>query len=146
MAWTAKLLRLSKKHGRVDFDIRYSDGIDAPVDKHYSFDRTNKAAIRALVRREVARLQEIKDEVIDIIVNQEIDLTPPAPPPDPPDPPGPTPAQIAKRAWFRDLNKLRVLLKLVDLGILPGSDPRIVPLRTSLTADLLNSYLSRIDY
>ena len=143
MPWTATLLRLSKAHGRVDLDIRYDDGIDPPLDKHYSFERTNKKAIRALARREVARLQEVKDEVIDIIVNQPIDLTPP---PDPPAPPGPTPAQIAERAWFRDLNKLRVLLTLVDLGILPSSDSRIVPLRTSLIADFLNSYLSGIDY
>ena len=143
MPWTATLLRLSKAHGRVDLDIRYDDGIDEPVDKHYGFERITKAQVRALARREVARLQEIKDEVIDIIVNQAIDLTPP---PDPPAPPDPTPAQIAERAWFRDLNKLRVLLTLVDLGILPGSDSRIVPLRTSLTTDLLNSYLSGIDY
>ena len=140
MPFTATLLRLSKAHGRVDLDIRYDDGIDEPVDKHYGFERITKAQVRALARREVARLQEIKDEVIDIIVNQPIDLTPP------PDPPGPTPAQIAERAWFKDLNKLRVLLTLVDLGILLGSDSRIVPLRTSLTADLLNSYLSGIDY
>ena len=143
MPWTAKLLRLSKAHGRVELEIQYSDGIDPPVNKSYGFERTSKAAIRALARREVARLQEIKDEVIDIIVDQLIDLTPP--PADPP-PPGPTPAQIAERAWFRDLNKLRVLLTLVDLGILPGSDPRIVPLRTSLNTDFLNSYLSGIDY
>lgn len=143
MAWTATLLRLSKTHGRVDLEIRYSDGIDAPIDKLYSFERTNKKAIRALARREVARLQEIKDEVIDIVVNQKIDLTPP---PDPPDPPAPTPAQITKRAWFKDLNKLRVLLTLVDIGIFQASDSRITPLRTKLTADLLNSYLSEVDH
>ena len=143
MPWTATLLRLSKAHGRVDLEIRYDDGINDPIDKSYSFERTNKKAIRALARSEVARLQEVKDEVINIIVNQEIDLTPP---PDPPAPPAPTPAQIAERAWFRDLNKLRVLLTLVDLGILPGSDSRIAPLRASLIADLLNSYLSGIDY
>ncbi len=146
MPWTATLLRLSKAHGRVDLDIRYDDGIDEPVDKHYGFERISKAGVRALARREVARLQEIKDEVIDIIVNQPIDLTPPPDPPDPPDPPSPTPAQIAERAWFKNLNKLRVLLTLVDIGLLPGSDSRIVPLRTSLIADFLNSYLSGIDY
>ena len=143
MAWTAKLLRLSKAHGRVDLEIQYSDGVGEPVNKSYSFERTNKAAIRRLARQEVARLQEVQDEVIDLVVDVNIDLTPP--PPDLP-PPGPTPAEIARRAWFKDLNKLRVLLTMVDLRLIPGTDARIVPLRTSLIADFLNSYLSGVDY
>ncbi len=143
MAWTAKLLRLSKAHGRVDLEIQYSDGIGEPVNKSYSFERTNKAAIRRLARQEVARLQEVQDEVIDLVVNVNIDLT--LPPADPP-PPGPTPAEIARRVWFRDLNKLRVLLTMVDLGLLPATDARIAPLRTSLLAGFLNSYLSGVDY
>ena len=143
MPWTATLLRLSKAHGRVDFEIQYSDGIDDPINKSYSFERTNKKAIRRLARQEVARLQEVKDEVIDIVVNQPIDLTPP---PDPPDPPGPTPEQIAERAWFKNLNKLRVLLLLVDLGLLSGSDSRIAPLQASLIADFLNPYFNEINH
>ncbi len=83
MAWKAKLLRLSKAHGRIEFEIKYSDGIGTPINKSYSFERINKAEIRALARREAARLQEVKDQVIGIAVNQEIDLTPP---PDPPSP------------------------------------------------------------
>ncbi len=141
MPWTATLLRLSKAHGRVELEIQYSDGIDEPINKSYGFERTNRAAIRRLARQEVARLQEIKDEVIDIVVNANIDLTPP--PPDPP-PPDPTPEQLAERAWFRDWNKLRVLLELVNAGIIQPDDSRIAPLQTSLTAGLLNSYLRSI--
>ena len=141
MAWTATLLRLSKAHGRVDLDIRYSDGIDAPIDKHYSFERTNRTAIRALARREVARLQEVKDEVIDIIVNQEIDLTPPPPPPASPPPPAPTPEELARDAWFLDWRKLQILLRLVDASILQPDDSRIAPFQVSLRDGLLNSYL-----
>jgi len=141
MAWTATLLRLSKAHGRVNLEIRYDDGIDPPIDKSYQFERTNKKQIRALAAREVARLQEIKDEVIDIVVDQPIDLTPP---PDPPDPPGPTPEQIAERLWFQDWNKLQTLLVLVNAEIIQPTDSRIDPLKVSLRAGLLNSYLSGI--
>ena len=141
MAWTATLLRLSKAHGRVNLEIRYDDGIDPPIDKSYQFERTNKKQIRALARSEVARLQEIKDEVIDLGLDADIDLTPP---PDPPDPPGPTPEQIAERLWFQDWNKLQTLLVLVNAEIIQPTDSRIDPLKVSLRAGLLNSYLSGI--
>jgi len=140
MAWTATLLRLSKAHGRVDLEIRYSDGTDI-VDKSYQFERTNKTQIRALARREVARLQEIKDEVIDIVVDDDIDLTPP---PDDPPPPDPTPEEIAERLWFRDWRRLQTLLVLVNAEIIQPTDSRIDPLKVSLRAGLNNSYLSGI--
>ena len=139
MAWTAKLLRLKKQHGRVEIEISYQDGIDT-IDKVYTFERINKKQIRKLARDEVARLEEIKTEVIDLPLDVNIDLTPPAVVP----PPTPTPAQIAKRTWFKDWNKLQTLLRLVDAGIIPDTDTRIAPLRTSLSADLLNSYLSSV--
>ncbi len=139
MAWTAKLLRLSKAHGRFDLEIQYSDGSGKPINKSYSFERTSKAKIRALARREVARLQEVTDEVIDIVVDANIDLTPP------PGPPAPTPAQIAREAWFVDLNKLRVLLTMVNLSLLPANDNRIAPLQASLVADFQNVYLRGIE-
>jgi len=142
MAWTATLLRLNKSHGRVHVEISYVDSADDErVDKSYQFERTTKTAIRALARREVVRLQEIKDEVIDIAVDDDIDLTPP---PDDPPPPDPTPAEIAERAWFRDWRKLQTLLVLVDAQIIQPTDPRIDPLKVSLRAGLLNSYLGGV--
>jgi len=140
MAWTATLLRLKREHGRVEIEISYTDGVDV-VDKSYQFERITKPEIRRLARNEVARLQEVKDEVLDLPLNVNIDLTPP---PGPPDPPAPTPAQIARRAWFRDWNKLLTLLDLVGAGLISPSDPRIAPLQASLTADLLPEYLSDI--
>ncbi len=140
MAWTATLLRLKKEHGRVEFEISYQDGTDT-INKAYSFERFSKTRIRKLARDEVARLEEVRTEVIDLPLDTNIDLTPPPPPPDPP---APTPAQIAKRAWFDDWRKLQTLLVLVDAGILQQNDSRITPLKTTLTADFLNAYLSDI--
>jgi len=142
MPFTAKLLRLSKAHGRIDLEIQYSDGINEPINKHYGFERTNTEAIRALARREVTRLEELQEEVIAIVVGDDIDLSPPPPPP--PTPP-PTPAKLARRAWFQDWFKLQALLNLVESSIIPADDPRIAPLQTSLEADLLPSYLQDID-
>ncbi len=142
MAWTAKLLSISKAHGRFAVAISYRNADDGErIDKTYQFERTNKKAIRELARREVARLEEIKTQVIDITAGADIDLTPP---PAPPGPPAPTPEQLAERLWFRDWNRLRVLLLLANAEIIQPTDPRIDPLKVSLRAGLLNSYLSDI--
>lgn len=139
MAWTATLLRLSKPHGRVEFEISYRDGLTT-IDKAYSFDRFNKTQVRKLARDEIARLEEVESEVIDLPIDVNIDLTPPVVVP----PPDPTPEQIAKRAWFDDWRRLQTLLVLVDAGILQQNDSRISPLRTTLQDDFLDAYLGDI--
>ena len=139
MSFNATLLRLNKKHGRIEFEISYSDGTDV-VNKIYSFEKTNNEEIRKLARLEALRLQDIKDEVIDIVVGSDIDLTEPVVSP-PPLPPPPTPEEIVKRIWFDDFDLLRRLEVLSGTGVILPSDGRIGLLKTSLKNSFLESYL-----
>ena len=137
--WTAKLIGLNKDQGRVAVSIRYTDG-STVLDRLYTFDSTTKEHIRSVARNEVIRLTKNAAEVLDLQLDVDIDLTPPVVVP----PPTPTAAQLAKRAWFKDWNKLQTLLRLVDAAILPTTDSRISPLQTTLRQGLRNSYLGDI--
>lgn len=139
MAWTAKLLRLKREHGRIEVALSFTDGIEV-VDKTYQFDRTTKKDIKRLARNEVKRLEANKSEVFGLSDGADIDLTEPVVVPTPP----PTGAELAKRAWFKDWNKLQTLLLLVSSNIIQSNDSRIAPLQTSLRDNLLTSYLKGI--
>ena len=142
--WTATLVRASKNHGRLDFEIEYLDDSDGEVTNlSYSLSNATKKKVRDLARSEVKRLDDLKNEVIDLPVGQSIDIDPDVPPPPTP----PTQAQIDRAAWFDDYRQLQSILTVTAAlpGLLtPGRQTIIDNLIASLEADWLNSYLDGI--
>ena len=139
--WTATLIRAEKRNGRLDFEIEYLDDTDGEITRiAYSLQSATKKQVRNLARREAARLDALKSEVIDLPVGQSINIDPDVVP----DPPPPTSAEIAREAWFDDWRRLNKLLRLANAGLLSMTDIRITNLQTSLQADWQNSYLDGV--
>ena len=142
--WTATLISARRTFGRLDFEIEYLDDSDGETTRlTYSLNNATKKGVRNLARSEVARLDAFKNEVIDLPVGQSINIDPDAVVP----PPDSTPAELARRAWFDDWQRLNQLLRLI--AAVPALETAqatnlITNLKASLEADWLNSYLDNI--
>ncbi len=55
--------------------------------------------------------------------------------------PQPSPAQLEKEAWEIDFAKLEKVKRLIDCGVLVGTEPQIVTLRNKVRADFKVSFL-----
>lgn len=142
--WTATLIRALKNNGRLDFEIEYLDDSDGEIIRVADSLRSpTKKQIRDIARSTVARLDALKNEVIDLPIGQAIDIDPDVViPPDPP-----TQAELDRRAWFVDYRQLNQLLEVttaVPALLTAQAQTLIDSLRVSLEADWLNSYLDGI--
>lgn len=145
MSWTAKLTQLQRVRSEWRISIFYTDTISSDtIQKSYRRASITKKQLKSLAISEAAALLGGETTDINIPIGTTIDVTPdPVIPPDPP-----TQAEIDRRAWFADWDKLNQLLKIT--GTIPAlatnqANNLIASLTATLEADWDNSYLSGIE-
>jgi len=143
MAWTATLESKEQLAGRIKLRVIYTDGTDSFTESvEIVAPGDAKAALRDVQRR-LDQLDRM-DTIFQAITVGPIDFSPLDPIlPAPPTPP--TPQELARRTWVRDFTRLRAALLLVDMGVLVATNPQIIALRATVTADFLPAYIDSVE-
>jgi len=139
MGITVKLLDARKSASEWKLKIQYTeDGVSQVFDRRMN-GITDQDLIKYL-RNGAKVLEERKGSDYTKHIGKEIDITP-----DPVIvPPPPTPEEVAKEQWIKDWYKLDRMVHLVDNGIIPENDPRIIAQRTKVIDGWDDSYLGDI--
>ena len=142
MTWTATLLHADDRGSHWKIGVEFTDGVRTKQ-VGYRFTGSTATDLKNFVRAKAHEFES--SDAIDLLtfVGQSIDVTPPVvTPPDPP-----TQAQIDRKAWFKDYQKLQAMLQVTtDVPALATTQANttIANLRTSLETDWDNSYLDGI--
>ena len=134
--YTAKIRNKEEIEQGIKLTVEFDNGtksfeeIVIPQDK-VGFNHWVASRIKSLNTLEELKEEDNIDKVVDVVdLSTETDNL--------------TQAEIAKQAWFEDYSKLIDVQKLIDLGVLSGSEKKIVELREKVKADFRPAYLNLI--
>lgn len=141
MTWAATFQNAVQRDGRWAFSIVFTNGAKK-VAREFSSDTLDDATVRNAARSEVAALSRVDVGVGKLTIPDGgvIDLSPDAPPP----PVVPTPQEAARTAFFTDVGTMHHYARAVELGLIDGSDARVVDLHAKLVAGFKDEYLDAL--
>lgn len=131
--YTAKIRNKEEIEQGIKLTVEFDNGTKSfeetviPQDK-VGFNHWVASRIKSLNTLEELKEEDNIDKVVDL--STETDNL--------------TQAEIDKQAWFEDYSKLIDVQKLIDLGVLSGSEKKIVELREKVKADFRPDYLNLI--
>lgn len=132
--YTAKVKNKEEVSGQIKVTVDFSDGTNTFTESVVPGDKTG------FYHWVNTRLKSFNDSIeLQSELTENAEVVPPTPDPEP----NPDQAELDKRAWFADQQKLKVIKsELIDLGIVPETNPKIVALRDSLKANFKAEYFS----
>lgn len=120
--------------GQMNITVDFSDGTTTITEKCIPQDRNGFVH---WVKSRLSTFNSATEIDTDYSINTVVDLSEPVPP-------APTAGELAKQAWFADYLTLQDVQKLIDLGVLTGTEPKVVSLRNKVKNNFKPEYLSLI--
>lgn len=117
-------------NGAIQVTVTFSDGVTSVTETIVPQD---KRGYEHWVRSRIESLNTSKELQEEDNVNKEVVL---------PAEPEPTREEIDRAAWFKDLGLLERAQNLIDLGVIPNTQPQVEALRTRLRSNLKAEYLN----
>lgn len=123
---------LDKRGQRLLIGVEFTDGVTVHT---MSLPFAPTASFEDIKRRIKSLVDELDQAVVEVdsIVEGAVDLDTLPELPD-----------IERNKWFGNYSRLEQIQKLIDLGVLTGSEPKVVALRAKVTSDFKPEYLNLI--
>jgi uncharacterized protein YneR len=128
--YTATLLgnTVDKQARRRIVTIKFDDGV-SEFTKDFSFAvETEVEVMKRTVKQYLDELNFVIEEITDLDYVE-------------PTPETPTQDELDKQAWEADFARLEKVKRLIDCGVLTGTETQIVTLRNKVKADFKPTYL-----
>lgn len=131
--YTAKILSkdLDRAGQRMNVQVEFTDGVNT-ITNNLPF--APNATPEQIKWRLKVMAAELDDSEVQLNALPVGDVTFPTDPP----------ALSAQQTWFTNYSKLEQVQKLIDLGVLTGTEPKVVTLRNKVRDDFLPAYLNLI--
>ena len=118
-------------NGQVELTVEFSDGVDTETRTVTPQDKRGFEHWVTQVAESLTTAKELKEEDN---VGKVVEIASPQQPK----------AELDKQEWFTNYGKLVDIQKLIDLGVLTGSETKVVALRNKVKTDFKPSYFSLI--
>lgn len=137
--YTAKILRKTadKQLKKLYVDIAYhlDGGVEPEATETKEFGiEASLTDIARHAKAQIARLEKADANLASIVVGDidlalAVDVVP-------------TQAELDKQEWFRDFGRLEQVQRLIDLGVLTGSETAVVNLRNKVKTNFKATYVA----
>lgn len=131
MAWTATIIEKRKEEGTLKIPVEFSDGVRSFVET-FSMGGGNLETLKRMIRARIEALGTI-DATAGILNPGTIDSTP-----------APAPIPTDFETWLVNYNKWNKVKRLIDLGVLTGTEPAATNLLNQVKTDFRVAYIDLI--
>ena len=130
--YTAKIInKIQNPTTRIwTVDVEFSNGADTFIE---AVKPQDKQGFEYWVKDRLNSLNGLAELIAEDNLNKEVVI---------PTSPEPTADEIAKMEWFRDFGRLERVQRLIDLGVLMGTETPVTNLRTRVRTNFKAAYLT----
>ncbi len=131
--YTAKITNKEEVSQGIKLTVEFSNGTNSVVETVIPQD---KNGFNHWVDSRITSLNTLEELKAEDNLGVEVDTSPVVP--------TPTQAELDQQEWFTDYGKLVDIQKLIDLGVLTGTETKVVALRNKVKTDFKPSYFNLI--
>ena len=133
--WTAKVIGKSKGGGRIVLKVEFTNGSESFQEEYIASSGSNSEWLKNLVRARVGALTSMYQFVDSIVVNDDVDASPPAPP---------TQAEQELSTFLSKYNRWLSVKRAIDTGVLTGNEAPVQNLLNEVKTLFKPAYLQHM--